>query len=469
MSYWTRIQTSLNKEFVDDDEILENSNVEETKTDQVSESPKKKQKNNLNLKYNFNVKESSKKRKLSNLFGYIEKVKKDEIENEEQTLDDKPDTEIETWEHTRETSRNFAERDRRVAFKRDELAEYDDEGYRYSPEQPTFRDGFNNTLRIKTPDNPDLNNGVEMNISGREIKPIEKSALVTMKPREKAVQKVEVLDPLYKPEMTQEEKMLNPLSKTLRMNKHDLEKVSHLKVWGESGNYIPANKRNLRKSLLKRDTIHSKLGYFVLKALYEGNAGINPEQRKSLLHSMKQGQVFLEKVGKIFVELGFVLPPEIHEKSKRHEFDSKAMELGLKLMTTDMNGKSSEAPLVEESTREDLALALGRTMENLRALECKDGASALRILTPDVEKTRRKNQVRKGVTFFILEKLGVRSEQLGSKSYFRNEQQLKEEGQAESILELNSKENGFKSVWDGFAKDEHINERSLLPSRPNYL
>lgn len=469
MSYWTRIQNSLNKEFVDDDEILQNSNVNETKTEEASEVPN--QKNNLNLKYNFNVKESSKKRKLSNLFGYIEKVKKDELENEEQTVLDQPDTEIEVWEHARETSRDFAERDRRVAFKRDELAEYDDEGYRYSPEQPTFRDGFNNILRLRPPQNPDLHNGKEMNITGRETSSVEKTALVTMKPREKALNKVEVLEPSFKPEMTREEKMLGPLLQTLRMNKHDLEKVSHLKVWGESGNYIPLNKRNLRKSLLKRDSIHSKLGYFVLKALYEGNAGmnagINPEQRKSLLHSMKQGQVFLEKVGKIFVELGFVLPPEIREKSKRHEFDSKAMELGLKLMT-EMNGKG-EAPTVEESTREDLALALGRTMENLKALECKEGASGMRILTPEVEKTRRKNQVRKGVTFFILEKLGVRSEQVGSKSYFRDEQQLKEEGHSQSLLELNSKDNGFKSVWDGFAKEEHINDRSLLPSRPSYL
>ena len=50
MSYWTRIQKSLNKEFVDDDEILENSNVQETKTEKANETTK--EKNNLNLKYN---------------------------------------------------------------------------------------------------------------------------------------------------------------------------------------------------------------------------------------------------------------------------------------------------------------------------------------------------------------------------------------------------------------------------------
>lgn len=493
MSYWQTVHKNLNKDFESEiyDEDNENNvnkptrfseEHKETHKEIHNEIQKKtykedtietfkdvEEKEKVSPQGNFLIKESSKKRKLFSLFGFDDSIpEKKEIIEKEQNEKDRPETEIEQWENQRNVSKEFSERDRRVALKRDELPEYDEDGYRYSPEQPTFRDGFNNTLRLKPLQNPDLHNGKILNIKGKEQFSIEKQMKV--KPLKRlAPKKNEIFDTTkIKPSQTTQLKVKDTEKKFVRQNTNNLifdmtPKLAEQRVQM----YIPPNKRCLRKNLLKRDSINHTLGKYFMKALCETDVGIVPEQRKSILHSfLKQGDVLLEELGKAVIELGFVLPPEIHEKSKRHEYDAKAMDVGQKIFLQLYS--KGEAPIQEQSLKNDLTLALGRTFENLKSLS---NTQTNRILTPEIEKTRKKNQIDlSNITLQILENANTRIHQKGRVPEFRKEQELKEELKAEILLEVESpNRNGKKSIWDGFYKDDYINDRSLLPHRRDDL
>jgi len=445
MSYWQTIHKNLNKEFLNENE--NESNLETSEKEKHSKYSNEHSEPSFNADVekikpigNYMIKESTKKRKLSALFGFYESIpEKAEILEAEQEEKDKPETEIETWEKSRNTLQDFSERDRRVAMKRDELAEYDEDGYRYTPEQPTFREGFNNTLRLKPPQNPDLQNGKVMNIKG-------------------------------KAETFQETQMkLKPRGRLLPPKKVEVLSSTIAKPQQQTQMYVPPSKRSLRKTLLKRESIQHTLGKYFMKALCDTDTGIQPEQRKVILHSfLKQGDLLMEEVGKAFLELGFVLPPEIREESKRNEYDQRAMDIGQKIFL--QLYEKGETPIVEESLKQDLTLALGRTFQNLKSL-ASVSTGGNRVQTPEVEKTKKKNQNELGnITLQILENASSRIQQKGRVSEFRKEQLNKDQRRAESILEVESpNRNGQKSIWDGFYKDDYVNDRSLLPHRRDDL
>jgi len=451
MSYWQNIHKHLNKdvsldESNKDEEInihqnsLDKKFLEPSKYSNEHQEPPSTRTEKIKPIGNFIIKESSKKRKLSALFGFDESIpEKAEILEAEQEEKDKPETEIETWEKSRKTLQDFSERDRRVAMKRDELAEYDEDGYRYSPEQPTFREGFNNTLRIKPPQNPDLHNGKVMNIKGAAETFQETQMKLKPNPRLLPPKKVEILS-------------------------HTIAKPQQ-----QTQMYVPPSKRSLRKTLLKRESIQHMFGKYFMRALCHTDTGIQPEQRKVILHSfLKQGDMLMEEVGKAFLELGFVLPPEIREASKRKEYDQRAMDVGQKIFL--QLYEKGETPIVEESLKQDLTLALGRTFENLKSLALVS-TGGNRIQTPEVETTKKKNQNELGnITLQILENASSRIQQKGRISEFRKEQLNKEQKRAESTLEVESpNRHGQKSIWDGFYKDDYVNDRSLLPHRRDDL
>lgn len=481
MSYWQNIHKHLNKDFSDNgnnenemqlDSNLSTSSSPSRFSNEHAEPSSSPELEKIKPIGNYIIKESTKKRKLSVLFGFDDNVpERSEILEDVQIVEDKPETEIETWERSRKTLQDFSERDRRVAFKRDELAEYDEDGYRYTPEQPTHRDGFNNTLRLRPPQNPDLHNGKILNIQGKAENFQEKQMKLNPSRRLLSTKKIEVLSPDFaKPE--QETQLYVPPTKegSLKENKKvEILSPNFAKPDQQTQMYVPPSKRSLRKTLLKRESIQHTLGKYFMKALCETDTGIQPEQRKIILHSfLKQGDVLLEELGKAVIELGFVLPPEIREASKRTEYDQKAMDIGQKIFL--QLYEKGETPIVEKSLKQDLALALGRTFENLKSL-ASVSTGRNRILTPEIEKTTRKNQTELGnITLQILENASSRIQQKGRVSEFRKEQINKEQRRAESTLEVESpNRNGQKSIWDGFYKDDYVNDRSLLPHRRDDL
>ena len=423
MSYWDKIHKNLDKNLDDSHEII--------KQDKELKSVEIKKKLNdtlyLNLKEeklkDFEYEDNGKQRKLENLFGYNVSRPRQEWIEKEQSYEEKPENENEKWEKKRNDLKEYSERDRAVAYKRDELAEVDDEGYRYEPELPAFRDGYNNTLRIKPPVNPDLHNGSEINIQGKALETYFNRQNVKSTPSEKSLKPLELQTNNPRVDHETQVKVNTPLL-GMRKNKHDLKIKALFKSHSNIEVFVP-NKNGIKKTLLKRDFYSKTLASFVLKALFtENNFGLylTKDEKESLKSKFKNGEIELEELGKAFVELGFVLTPELREESKRHEFDTKSLKLGQKILFNVIEGKSTDTPILEESVRDDMALALGRTMQNLKSLIQID----FTILKNEFiyEKSKKKDEVLNlKSTFQLLQGLGTLKRK-GSTSYFRKEKNI---------------------------------------------
>lgn len=473
MSYWDTVHKNLDKNLDDSHEIIDDlkSNLE------IKQQTKK---NNttlyLNLKeeaqnVEYEYKDYGKQRKLENLFGYNVQRPREEWIEKEQLIEEIPETEIETWEKKRNDLKQYSERDRAIAYKRDELAEVDDEGYRYEPESPAFRDGYNNTLRIKPPVNPDLHNGFELNIQGKALETFFNRQNVKSKPSEKSLKPIEIQTNKPRTEHDIQVKINTPLL-GIRKNKHDLKIKELFKCQSNIEIFLP-NKTGIKKTLLKRDFYSKTLASLVLKAIFtENNFGLEltDEEKKSLKSKFKNGEIQLEELGKAFVELGFVMTPEIREESKRHEFDSKSLKLGQKILFNVIQGQSSEKPMIEESVKEDMALALGRTMNNLKSLLQIDNVVLKNEFTKEKSKKNAEILNLKS-TFQLLQGLGTMKRK-GSTSYFRNEKNIQDLniGKFQNILLEGNIQNPTKSVWDALEKNIPThNERNIYPARPDYL
>jgi hypothetical protein len=369
MSYWDKIHKNLDKNLDESHEILKPLHtVQKNSQTQLLQQNENQIENNENKTFSYD--DLGKQRKLESLFGYNVPRPREEWIEIEQENQDTPETETEKWEKKRNDLKEYSERDRAVAYKRDELAEVDEEGYRYEPESPAFRDGYNNTLRIKPPVNPDLHNGSEINIQGKALETYFSKQKVTSIPSEKPLQSVEILKHSPQQQPTVELKVLTPLIKTVRKNKNDIKIKELFKSQSNIEVFIP-NTNGVKKTLLKRDFYSKTLASFVLKALYtENNFGLDltPDEKQELKSKFKNGEIELEELGKVFVELGFVLAPELRDESKKHEFDLKSLKIGQKILYTELQGKSTEQPILEETVKQDLALALGRVMNNLKSL-----------------------------------------------------------------------------------------------------
>jgi len=108
----------------------------------------------------FRFNEKAKERMLENLLGLTPKTEKRELLIKEQDKDERPMTEMEKWEHDRQRLQVVSEESTQLAFKRDEGAWTDIDGYQQTREPPAFRDGFNTTLRVKPLPEAHLNNGL---------------------------------------------------------------------------------------------------------------------------------------------------------------------------------------------------------------------------------------------------------------------------------------------------------------------
>lgn len=467
MSYWDKIHKNLDKNLDESHEILKPlENVEKTNSNTIHSNVE-----NDNQTNTFEYKDLGKQRKLESLFGYNVPRPREEWVESEQKFKDKEDTETEKWEKKRVDLKQYSERDRSVAYKRDELAEVDDEGYRYEPESPAFREGFNNTLRIKPPMNPDLHNGNEMNIQGKALETYFSKQKVTSSPSEKPLQSVQLLNNNPKLQPIVELKVNTPLLKSVRKNKNDLKIKELFKSQSNIEIFIPH--KGVKKTLLKRDFYSKTLASFVLKALYtDNNFGLEltKEEKQQLQSKFKNGEIELEELGKVFVELGFVCSPEIRDESKKHNFDLKSLKLGQKILFNELNGKSVDQPILEETVKEDMALALGRVMNNLKSLLHIENAALKNDFKH--EKTKKNPEVLNiKSTFQLIQGLGTLKRK-GSTSYFRNEKNIENLniGKSQNQLLEGNIQNPSKSVWDALEKNIYKqNERKILPARPDYL
>ena len=295
MSYWDKIHKNLDKNLDDSHEII--------KQDKELKSVEIKKKLNdtlyLNLKEeklkDFEYEDNGKQRKLENLFGYNVSRPRQEWIEKEQSYEEKPENENEKWEKKRNDLKEYSERDRAVAYKRDELAEVDDEGYRYEPELPAFRDGYNNTLRIKPPVNPDLHNGSEINIQGKALETYFNRQNVKSTPSEKSLKPLELQTNNPRVDHETQVKVNTPLL-GMRKNKHDLKIKALFKSHSNIEVFVP-NKNGIKKTLLKRDFYSKTLASFVLKALFtENNFGLDltKDEKESLKSKFKNGEIELE-------------------------------------------------------------------------------------------------------------------------------------------------------------------------------
>ena len=111
----------------------------------------------------FGVKESAQKRKLDSLMGSsttLKDVHKKEIQRKEQKISERPLTQVELWEKNRSSYKTLGSEHAAAAMKRDGNAWEDEDGYSKTREPPAFRDGYNNTLRVKPLPEAHLNNGL---------------------------------------------------------------------------------------------------------------------------------------------------------------------------------------------------------------------------------------------------------------------------------------------------------------------
>ena len=109
----------------------------------------------------FRISERASSRRLQTMMGITPRVERRELMILEQLPSERPKTDSEKWEGDRQRSQKVSVEASAIAMKRDDGAWTDADGYQQSREPPAFRDGFNNTLRVKPPPETHLFNGLK--------------------------------------------------------------------------------------------------------------------------------------------------------------------------------------------------------------------------------------------------------------------------------------------------------------------
>jgi len=221
-------------------------------------------------------------------------------------------------------------------------------------------------------------------------------------------------------------------------------------------------KDSVHRQMSKRADLAHAIGTYFMRAvqpdfLGSKNATLSKEQ-------IKRHETISKLLGNAFVNLGTTLP--LHGKRDDPlRNDSIALKMGLSIMNAENLGiRSSELPKIEESLRNEVAIALGRTMLHLR--QAANIEASRSIKGPIVDKDKKILNATVGrLAVQLIENVALRSGEKLIKD--RNKMELinfKRTGVAENTLVAPNQEPTFKQP---LKEQNNLIKRAILPVREN--
>ena len=379
--------------------------------------------------YRFN--ERAKVRKFDALLGLEPSIERKELLKDD--LLQRELTDMEKWELDRFRSLERSKENSQIAFKRDEGAWADEDGYAAFKEVPKFRDGFNNTEFIKPLVPEHLHNGTKLLPDSLRAQ----SSIIASPNMQSSFTK----------HTTTNHKPLDVVAKGRAQ--FDALLASHAKD-------------SVHRQMSKRADLAHAIGTYFMRAVQPNflgskNANLSKEQ-------IKRHETISKLLGNAFVNIGTTLPLN-GKRDDPLRNDSIALKMGLSIMNSENLGiRSSELPKIEESLRHEVAIALGRTMLHLRQAANIEASRSLQNPTVDKDKKILNATVGR-LAVQLIENAALRSGEKLIKDRNKLELiKLDRTGLAENTLLAKKQEPTFKQPL----KEQHnIVKRAILPVREN--
>lgn len=372
----------------------------------------------------FRIRNNAKNRKYESLHGYDELIEKNEIEHEQ---DEYKHDEKSLWEKQREETLERANRDAKNAFRRDEGAWTDNDGYQQVREAPAFREGYNTTLRVLPPQEEHLHNGLQMLKDNNRA-----SSSIVVQARAKDI-------------VTR-----------LLSQRGDIAKIVGLYFMrGLQTGYFGDKPRELDLIGGLREEIELLLRNFEI----EENK--NNEKEITEIEIQKRREIIANAIGNAFFEIGMTLPAGSRENSKRN--DMIAMNIGARMMS-DVPGHRIELPQVHESLRKEISIALGRAMLHLKAAA---NVYASRLGLPVRDALQKDRTLKRALGQMTLQLIENSASKVGTlfKRYAHRRETI-----IETIGNVVSESIGSSLLPEIIQtpqfRNENINQRQLVPSKP---
>ena len=290
------------------------------------------------LRYN----ERAKIRKFDNLLGIEPHVEKKELVNEVEIK--KPLTELEQWNIERARAIERSSENSTIAFKRDEGAWADEDGYAQVKETPKFRVGYNNIEFIKPLQPAHLHNGLKLLPD-------------SIRASSNVIASVRSSDAIHR-------KVSKRADLAQAVGAYFMRGISSGSIGLlDSRNSIKESDRNNGEILL------------LLRTLEEAENAPADFKDFASVEKSKRSETLAQALGNVFVSIGMTLPAGKREDPRRN--DSVALKLGSSIMAAEHMGGRSELPFIEESLRKEVAIALGRALLHLRAAAGIEGSRSL--------------------------------------------------------------------------------------------
>lgn len=379
--------------------------------------------------YRFN--ERAKVRKFDALLGLEPTIERKELLKDDQLQREL--TDMEKWEMDRLRSLERSKENSQIAFKRDEGAWADEDGYAAVKEVPKFREGFNNTEFIKplVPDH--IHNGTKL------------------LPDRLNAQSSVIASPNMQSAFTKHTTTMHKPLDVKAKGRAQFEALvaSHAKD-------------SVHRQVSKRADLAHAIGIYFMRAvqpdfLGSKNATLTKEQ-------IKRHETISKLLGNAFVNIGTTLPLN-GKRDDPLRNDSIALKMGLSIMNAENLGvRSFLIPKIEESLRNEVAIALGRTMLHLRQAANIEASRSLS--GPIIDKDKKSLNATVGrLAIQLIENAALRSNEKLIKD--RNKIELlnfKRTGVAENTLLAKKQEPTFTHPL----KEQHnIVKRAILPVREN--
>lgn len=429
----------------------------------------------------FRFNERARARQLDVLMGVFPKSERNEIIVNEQRSVDRPQTRDEEWEESRDRALQVSKEHSEVALKRDGSSWADEDGYSKVLEPPAFRDGFNNILRVKPPQDENLHNGLDslperrgiqngafgssaainswtkvattMHEQRPLVEPTNRASMSVMQSARakdlihRVMQRPEVsaaLGKYFMKGITAElvglkSRDIKILESAFRHEHGTLELEGGGKV-GETGKSDESPDKD--GSRMKGE-IELLLRALETLEVPTGHKGVTLTE-----DARRNGVALSRALGNAFVNLGMTLPAGPRDDPLRN--DSVAIELGERIMMSgDGPQLGKQASKIEEGFRKEVATALGRAMLHLQAaagIQASRGFATAR----DADQKERIMKLAVGrLTLQLLESTAARSGKSITKDPLRSEVLAKALGaafiQMESIASRNRETDRKKS------------------------
>ena len=397
----------------------------------------------------FRFNENAQNRKFDMLMGTEPKAERNELLIAEQKPSERPKTVQEKWEIERKRATKLSSEASLISFKRDGSAWTDEDGYSTSKEPPAFRDGFNNILRVKPPQEEHLNNGLKslpfrsstasvssVGVTGlkqwtlnNDIKRVENKILNSSRVQSQIVSQIRASDLIHrlstKPEIAAAigsyfiKNISSGLTgitarnfdeiRTIFRKEHSFRESSEgVGQRGEDGK--SEESPEIEKSRLNGE-IQLLLNFFNGTAAplgYKGSKESEESKRKLVELS--------RTLGNAFVNLGLTLPAGSVEESLRN--DSVALDMGSKMML-DVDGGKQGPQTFDDGLRKEVAIALGRALLHLKSI-----ATSNEKQTPEIDSALRDRTINKAVGRLTLQLLEASAGSFGK--FIKNDPKRRE-------------------------------------------